>query len=126
HEAQVCMGLACEKLGECQEMVQWLEKAVEGTGGNAIMLSYLGRGYAVAGREQDARNVLQRLHEISSRQYVPAVFLGFVHMGLGENAAALDCLEKAVEMRDCLVTYAKVFPLFDPVRSEPRFQALLD
>jgi len=37
----------------------------------------------------------------------------------------LENLEKAFENRDSSLAYLKVWPIFDSLRSEPRFQAVL-
>jgi hypothetical protein len=38
---------------------------------------------------------------------------------------ALDWLEKACAENDLMITYIRVAPNLDPLRPEPRFQALL-
>jgi TolB-like protein len=43
----------------------------------------------------------------------------------GDSARALDCLEQAYGQRDPNMPYVSCFPLYDPLRAEPRFQALL-
>jgi hypothetical protein len=43
----------------------------------------------------------------------------------GYRKAALDCLEKAMRLRDPGLAYTKVDPLMDPLRNEPRFQAVM-
>ena len=43
----------------------------------------------------------------------------------GDTAHALDWLEKAYDDRDPSMPYIGCMPIFDPLRSEPRFQALL-
>lgn len=45
---------------------------------------------------------------------------------LGKYDRELDLLAKAVEERAWQVRILKVEPVFDPLRSEPRFQALLE
>jgi len=44
---------------------------------------------------------------------------------LGEKEKALDCLEKAYEGRGFLSAFVKADPVFDNLRSEPRYQAIL-
>ena len=48
-----------------------------------------------------------------------------LHLGLGNRDKALDWLEKCYEEQDWYCWFLKVWPMFDPLRSEPRFQALL-
>lgn len=44
---------------------------------------------------------------------------------MGRKADALDCLEKAYEQRAFLMAWVKADPIFDELRSEPRYQAVL-
>ena len=48
-----------------------------------------------------------------------------VYIGLGDRKSALDWLEKAYEERSYYVAYIKVSPIFDSLRSEPRFHEVL-
>jgi adenylate cyclase len=48
-----------------------------------------------------------------------------VYLGLGDKQRALDGLEKAYEVRSALLTSIKVDRIYDPLRTEPRFIALL-
>ena len=47
------------------------------------------------------------------------------HLGLDEKDQALDWLERCYEEQDWYCWSLKVYPMFDPLRTEPRFQALL-
>jgi len=47
-----------------------------------------------------------------------------IHAQWGERDAALDWLEKAMRLRDPGLIYLKTDPLLDPLRHEPRFQAV--
>jgi hypothetical protein len=43
----------------------------------------------------------------------------------GDTTLALDWLEKACDEHEPNMPYISCMPIFDPLRSEPRFQALL-
>jgi hypothetical protein len=43
----------------------------------------------------------------------------------GDRNTALDWVEKALKLRDPGLVYTKVDPLMDPLRGEPRFQAVV-
>jgi hypothetical protein len=47
------------------------------------------------------------------------------HALLGDNGAALDSLEKAIEMRVFLAAFAKADPVFDGLRDDPRFKEII-
>jgi len=85
----------------------------------------LGYAYARAGNTAEARKVLQELKELSKRRYVSRCDFAIVHAGLGERDQALAWLEEALEQHDFMIVSAKGLPLFEPLRSDPRFQNLL-
>jgi serine/threonine-protein kinase len=79
---------------------------------------------AVAGRQAEARSRLAELERLAQTTYVSPAVIAIVHIGLGENEKALDSLERAYAKRDGWLLWLKVHPVFDPLRSEPRFEAL--
>ncbi|CAN5786187.1 serine/threonine-protein kinase [soil metagenome] len=84
----------------------------------------LGHAHALAGNEAEARRILSELREQAGRgDYVPPVALAIIHIGLGEKAQALDWLERVEADAGARIFLAD--PIFDPIRSEPRFQGLL-
>jgi serine/threonine-protein kinase len=86
------------------------------------MLAVLGHIYSLAGKPKQARNVLEQL---KNRCYVSPLDLAIVYTGLGEKQLALEWFEKAYEERSGALIYLKVEPLYDSLRSEPRFNDLL-
>jgi adenylate cyclase len=90
-----------------------------------IPLAALAHVYAVSGRRDDAITMFDLLMEKSREEYVAPSLIGAVHTGLGNTAQALEWLEKAYEQHDGLLIFLNVDPIFDPLRSEPRFMALL-
>jgi TolB-like protein/Tfp pilus assembly protein PilF len=90
------------------------------------ILALLGRAYAEAGKKDQALQILQELKEMGQRQYVRSYLYTLVYVGLGDKATAIDYLEKASDSSETPdTTWIKVDPLFDPLRSEPRFQQLV-
>ncbi len=95
-------------------------------GDNPTVLGLLGYAYAVSGREAEARTVLRRMETRAEQQPGTAFHRAVIQLGLGQQTRAIESLEKAVEERSSgLVVYLGVDPLFDPLRSQPRFRALL-
>ena len=104
-----------------------LEKAVKYSKGELVMayLAHLGQVYAASGRQREARKVLGNLLQLSRKQYVPAESIAEVYAGLGDKARALEWLEQAYEERSRTFFYLKVFPQWDSLREEPKFQHLV-
>jgi len=90
------------------------------------MLGLLGRALAVSGNRTEAMKILEQLNTISKERYVSAYSFALVHLGLGDKDEALRYLEKAYEDRAGeLLRYIRVDPLLDPLRGDPRFEALV-
>ena len=65
------------------------------------------------------------LEELAKQRYVSPANRAAVYLGLGEKEKALDWLEKAYEDRDPIFWWINGDQLYDSVRSEPRFEALV-
>jgi len=85
----------------------------------------LGYACAVSGDRAKAEQVLRELEELAKQRYVSPANRATVYLGLGENEKALDWLEKAYEDRDPIFWWINGDQLYDSVRNEPRFQALM-
>ena len=107
------------------EAIAAIRKFVELTGEAVIGVSILGAAYGSAGMTDEALRILGRLDELSKDRYVGSLYRALVWIGLGEKNKALEDLEKAYLERESAMAFLKVWPIFDSVRSEPRFQALL-
>ncbi len=85
----------------------------------------LGYSAAVCGDTALARRELQmRLDELKTRYVSPDV-IARIYAGLGDKAQALDWLEKAYDQRTWSLFLLKAEPMYDNLRGEPRFQALV-
>ena len=101
------------------------EKAVELSERAPGALGILGLVYGLAGRKDDANKILSELLELSKRRYVTPAALVNVYIGLGQNDQAFVWLEKTFQERSNYLTYLKVFPIIDPLRSDPRYVDLV-
>jgi tetratricopeptide (TPR) repeat protein len=88
-------------------------------------LGSLGYAYAVAGKPEEARKILEKLKELSARSYVSPYHIATIYVGLGENYKGLEYLEKTCDERDEMVQFFKVEPMLDSIRTDPRFTKLL-
>jgi hypothetical protein len=80
----------------------------------------LGYVYGVAGKMEQAREILAELRKRSVSQF----YLSFVYIGLGEKDEALLCLERTYRERSFMLSNVATQAMFDPLRSDPRFQDL--
>jgi hypothetical protein len=72
-----------------------------------------------------ALNELEDVKRMSPGGQVPPFSMALVSLGLGDNAAALDYLEKTHAADSEWSAWIKMDRMFDPLRAEPRFVALL-
>ena len=93
--------------------------------GGATALAVLGAGYAAAGRATEALEVLQALGRLSDERHVAPASFALVYAHLNDPDEAFAWLEKAFEERAAYLRLLKVDPVFDPLRSDPRFDSLL-
>jgi len=123
--ARATLGWVQLKRGMADEGVAELERAVSLSPGDTNWLAQLGQVYALVGRTDQAREVLRQLEDRARSTYVSPYHLAFVYTGLGEQETALDLLERAVEERAGAMYGIKGSFLLAPLRSHPRFKALL-
>jgi tetratricopeptide (TPR) repeat protein len=71
----------------------------------------------------EALKVLDELTAMSQWKDV-SYYKAWIYTGLGQKEQALEWLEKAYDERSDLLVYLKVDPIFDSLRSEPRYGKL--
>jgi len=111
--------------GMYQEALPPTQQAATLTRGSALALANLGYVHARLGQREEARRILQQLAASSKERYTPGLAFAIVHVGLGENDQALSWLDKAYEERFNRLAYLRREPVWDPLRSDPRFTDLL-
>jgi TolB-like protein/DNA-binding winged helix-turn-helix (wHTH) protein/Tfp pilus assembly protein PilF len=126
-ERDFSMGVCYAQKKMYPEAIASLEKLLGRTGRYTATagLGTLALVYGLAGRKSETKKIIGELKERSRHHYVfPSVF-AYAYLGLGDKDQALTYLEQAYEEQDPSLFYLKVWPFLDPLRSEPRFQALL-
>ncbi|MEO5824405.1 MAG: protein kinase [Gemmatimonadales bacterium] len=81
--------------------------------------------YARIGRTAEARDVLARFETYGRTHYVNPIFLAAIHTSLGELDRAMVLVERAVSDRSVLAAGLAFWPELAPLRTDPRFVALL-
>ena len=124
-EAYVVLGIAAGRAQSVASTIEPLEMAARLTSHNPLVMGVVGQAYAELGRFDDARRELATLHELGRSRYVAPVSVALIHAGLGELDQAFAVMDEAVRMRDGLVRYLPVSPIFDRLRGDGRFSRLL-
>jgi TolB-like protein/Tfp pilus assembly protein PilF len=120
------LGRVYTQMGKFTEACEMFHKARALAGDLPKILGAQGQMYGLAGRPDEARQLLRTLESICKTQYVGPTTFALIHLGLGEREAALEQLENAVDQREQSVTWLKVHPAWDALRPEPRFQVILE
>jgi len=86
----------------------------------------LGYSLAAAGDPSYAQEVAAQLEEKIKTEYVSSVELAITYIALGDKEKALSWMERTVDERRGWAAYLRVHPIVDPLRGEPRFDAIIE
>jgi len=81
--------------------------------------------YGRSGQQSQARHALQKLLECDQRKPVDPAAIAWAYLGVGNKDQAFAYLEAAYVQHSNTLATLKVEPGFDPLRADPRYQALL-
>jgi TolB-like protein/Flp pilus assembly protein TadD len=122
--AYLFLGQAYDLKGSYDEAIAAYQKAINLSQRTTNIVGLLGHAYAVSGRRGEALKILKELKEISAHGYVSPYDLAILYTGLGDKDNAINQLNRAYEERAGWIMALKVEPMFDPLRSDPRFADL--
>jgi TolB-like protein len=88
-------------------------------------LGHMGNAYARAGQIEKANQMIAKLRVHVAKDGLGTYEIALVYAGLGRKDEAFAWLEKSYQVRDKGLTFLKIDPCVDPLRSDPRFQNLL-
>ena len=118
------LGLAYVFAGMGQKGIEELEYAHRDLKVMASFSGQLGYAYAKQGRTQDANRILSALLSRSDLGDSLSTAIAQIYIGLGDRDRAFEWLNRAVMQRDGNL-FLKVDPIYDSLRSDPRFASLL-
>jgi tetratricopeptide (TPR) repeat protein len=123
--ARVILAKVWERKGLHAKAVEIMRTAVAQSGDDPVNLAALAYTLAVAGKTREANKILDELQHSAKRVYISAGSIATILIGLGKQDLAFSWLAKALENRDMELVWLKVSPVFDSLRSDPRFTELL-
>jgi len=85
----------------------------------------LGFAYGMAGKQAEARAIINQLDALSKRRYVSPLYFAIVYAGLKDNDKAIEYLNKAFEARHPGLVLIRIEPMFDGLRGDGRFKELI-
>jgi len=122
--AQWRLGQVLLVAGRCDDAVRALRTAVEMTDRQPATLGLFAMAQACVGGRAQAAAILDELEQRSMTQNVPPGALLLGYLAVNDRAKAMDVLDRIYADRDGYDVYVNADPLMDPLRSEPRFQAI--
>ncbi|MDQ3749356.1 MAG: protein kinase [Acidobacteriota bacterium] len=87
--------------------------------------AFLCYALAKSGKQAEARDELEKLLKLLKERYVSPYTIGLIYNGLNERDETFTWLERGFERRDPRMTFLKIEPKWNNIRSEPRFVSLL-
>lgn len=123
--AHMFLGNSYAQQHRYQEAIAELVRAIELSGGSAVMKGMLGFVYGKAGANDEALKIVQELKARRDEKYVSPYNLALIYSGLDDIDQTLALLEQAYEQHALFLTWINVEPMFDSVRKEARFENLV-
>lgn len=119
------LGFVLIELRAFDEAIAVLERAAELSDRAASDLGVLARAYGRAGRVDDARRIISELEDRARQRYVPPAVFVNAYMGVGDYDAVFAALDRAYREHSNVILTLRSHPLYDPIRTDRRFLALL-
>jgi TolB-like protein/Flp pilus assembly protein TadD len=123
------LGLAQELSGQREQAITEyqreydLDQNSQRPGDRAALLASI---YALKGEPAKALQQLDQARELARAGKATAFFLAAAYVRLGDKSQAIDWLEQSYRNKEPFITSIKVNPLLDPLRGDPRFEALVN
>ena len=119
------LGTALQLKGDLPAAIAEYTKA-EQLSDDLVVPVLLASAKAQLGDKDAAVRLLAELEELSHHRYVVSMWRTLLYLSLGNRDEAIRWSEQALADHDTLsVTMIKVDPLLDPLRGDPRFEALV-
>ncbi len=128
--AYLPLGGAYEQKRMYTKAIELFSQASMWSAGHPIAVAGLGHCFALSGKTDDARSMLEVLlqdfEETEDRSYwVGPYWIAVVYAGLGEKGNAMDWLERAYDERDGSLVFMNVDPSLESLHGNERFKALV-
>ena len=123
-QAYYSLGLAELCQSRHAEAIAALEKAVA-ISPDSISIAYLGCALARAGRIEVTLPLLEDLLQRRAGEHAPPRCFVYLYAELGKLDLAFEWLERAYEAHDAGLLALRVMPLYERLRSDPRFERIL-
>lgn len=126
HWGPIFLGEAELERKSFKKAIKELEKGNRLAGAGGLYLPLIAYAQAASGNRAEAQRILEELIKRSEKTYIPAYSLAYILAAMGDKDRAFEYLEKAYEEKSTGMILLKFDPWLDPLRDDPRFNALLE
>ena len=112
------------QMGKQREAVEEREKMISLSGGPELAAA-IEQEFARSGYRGVLQSSLKGLTEMSKHEYVSPYSIAEAYLRAGDRQKTLDWLERAHDEHASGLVSLRADPMFDPLRSDPRFQEIL-
>ena len=120
----LCLGLSLVQKRQFSNAIPELQKATDLANDN-VWIDFVAYAKALAGDKPGAQKILADLLALSRRTYVSPWGFAMIYAGIGDKEQSFIWLEKSYEGREHDLVFSKVWPMFDSLRSDPRYKDLM-
>jgi len=113
------------QMGKFEDALAESQKAIILQNDDPVALSTLGMIYGLWGKKTEADWILNTLNQLAKKRYVQPFFIASIYSALGDKDRTFLWLEKARTERAYII-FVSIDPLFDKVRSDARYTALIE
>jgi TolB-like protein/DNA-binding winged helix-turn-helix (wHTH) protein/Flp pilus assembly protein TadD len=124
-QALLILGLTLTASERFDEAIRTLELGASRSHRSPMMLGALAGAYGRDGQRARGLRIVDELISLRKANYVTAGAFVFAYMGLGEYEQGFAWLERGFAERTTIMAFIKVNPIYDPVRTDPRFMDLV-
>lgn len=111
--------------GETLETFSEFQKKIFSLESDPETIAHVGYIYAVMGKKREAEEILAGLKYLHQSRYTEPHSIAVVCVGLEDKEQALEWLEKAYAEQSVILNFLKIYPIFNSLHSDARFQDLL-
>ena len=124
-ESMSVLGMALNMGGRLAEAEATLQDGLSVAPDDTALLAVLGRTLVLQGRRAEAEAIRERFSAMSAAQYVSPTDRAKLALALELWDEAFEMAERSRVERRGWIVYMRVDALWDPVREDPRYRALL-
>ena len=124
--AHAMMGMCCSVAGRHNEAFGAYERASHADAETKFVPSLIAMTMASSGRLAEAEQLAGQLRRRAETDYITPASIAYIYVAMGDFDRAFEMLDRAAVERDPNLVGLMSNPIFDPVRGDPRYHAMLD